>query len=88
MTVYARAEGHFAETRIDDEVVLMNIDSGAFHAVRGPAMAIWDAIDGHQSTRDIVTQLTARFDVGTEQCTAEVDSFMASMAKAGFVRAA
>jgi hypothetical protein len=51
-------------------------------------MAIWDAIDGRQSTRDIVTQLTARFDVSAEQCAAEVDSYMASMANTGIVRAA
>ena len=36
----------FAETRIDDEIVVMNLASGDFFSLEDSAAAIWDLIDG------------------------------------------
>jgi pyrroloquinoline quinone biosynthesis protein D len=85
MTILAKATAKFAETTIDDEVVLMNIDSGSFHALKGTGLAIWKLIDGERSTDAIMQELVARYTVKPEQCAAEVATFTAQLTKAGFI---
>jgi PqqD family protein of HPr-rel-A system len=80
-----KATSRFAETRLDDEVVLMNSQSGEFFALKGTGLAIWNLIDGTRDTATICAELTEAFDVDAAQCQADVAEFIARMAKAGFV---
>lgn len=75
----------FAETEIDDEVVLMDIDSGKFFALKGTGLAIWQRIDGTTDAAAITRTLTDEYAVDPAICAAEVDRFVEQMAGAGFV---
>lgn len=86
MAAIRKVDGAFAETRVGDEVVLMNVDTGEFHAVKGTGLAIWQLIDGMRGPTEIVATLTARYAVDALQCQADVDRFLAGLEKAGFVR--
>jgi ribosome-associated toxin RatA of RatAB toxin-antitoxin module len=80
-----KATAHFAETELDDEIVLMNIDTGSFHALKGTGLAIWKLIDGTRDADAINSAMMARYDVDSATCSAEIGRFVDQMAGAGFV---
>lgn len=83
-----KATNVLAETELDGEVVLMNIDTGSFHALKGTGLAIWQMIDGSRDLTTIKAEMRKRFDVDDATCSAEVDAFVQSVAKVGFVESA
>ena len=80
-----KATSRFAETALDDEVVLMNTQSGEFFALKGTGLAIWNLIDGKRDQTAICAVLAERFEVAPDQCHTDVAEFVAQLAKAGFV---
>ena len=74
-----------AETRLDDELVLMNVDTGSFHTMRGTALVIWDLLDETGDQATICARLLEQYDVDKETCAAEVGRFVDQMVEAGFV---
>jgi len=75
----------FAETNLNGEVVLMNIDSGQFHALKDTGLAIWRLIDGVRSIAAIQTELLKTYDVDEAQCRAETFRFLNALKDSGFV---
>lgn len=83
-----KATDHFAETALDDELVLMNIDTGSFHALKGTGFAIWQLIDGTRDEAAICAALLQSYAVDPQTCQAEVGRFIEQMVGAGFVERA
>ena len=52
MTAIKKLAGHFSETRVDDEVVVMHLGTGDFFSLKDSAKAIWEQIDGERSRSD------------------------------------
>jgi len=80
-----KASDRLAETALDDEVVLMNIDTGHFHALKGTGLAVWHLLDGTRDQAAICAALCASFAVDEERCQTEVAAFLHQMVEAGFV---
>jgi pyrroloquinoline quinone biosynthesis protein D len=85
MTILSKATAKIAETTIDDEVVLMNIDTGNFHALKSTGLAIWKLIDGKRSNDMIIAELMQRYTVEKSTCEAEFSQFATQLTKAGFI---
>jgi pyrroloquinoline quinone biosynthesis protein D len=77
----------FSETRIDDEIVVMQLDSGVFFSLTGTAAAIWELIDGTRDRSAVLAMLARQFDGGATGIASEVDTFLAQLAEAGLVAA-
>jgi PqqD family protein of HPr-rel-A system len=75
----------FAETQLDDELVLMNVDTGSFHTLKGTGLAIWQLLDDTGDQAAICTRLREQYDVDEQTCAAEVSRFIDQMVEAGFV---
>jgi pyrroloquinoline quinone biosynthesis protein D len=82
-----RVTDKFVETEIDDEVVLMHLDTGQFFALKSTGRTIWQLIDGARNKADIQAALMEQFDVDEASCAAELDRFLADMCKAEFILA-
>ncbi len=80
-----KATSRLAETEIDDEIVLMNIDTGHFHALRNTGLAIWKLIDGTRDINALCDALRQSYAVDPDVCAIEVDRFINLMVEAGFV---
>ena len=80
-----KVTGKFAETELDGEIVLMNIDTGSFHGLKDTGLAIWKLIDGRRDMSAIRDEAMELYDVDSATCTAEVRRFVDQMVKAGFV---
>ena len=82
---YARAEGQFSESRIDDEVVLMQIESGEFFSLTGTGAAVWQAIDGTRDRAALIATLADLYGMEPGEIGGDVDAFLAQLIAAGLV---
>ena len=69
----------FAETRIDDEIVVMNLSSGDFFSLRDSGAAIWDLIDGTRDRSAVLAALVRDYDAAESDLAAELDAFLAEL---------
>ena len=75
----------FAETRIDDEIVIMNLASGDFFSLQGSAAAIWDLLDGTRNRAAVLTALARDFEASEADLEADLDSFLGELRAAELV---
>ena len=83
MTTPAKAFGRFSETAIDDEIVVMSLDSGDFFSITGTARDIWELIDGTRDEAEIAGVLAKRYAASREAMSGEISAFLAQLSGAG-----
>ena len=81
----SKQAGSFTETRIDDEIVVMLLDSGEFLSITGTGCEIWARIDGSCDRDALVAGLADEYDAPPEEIAADVDTFLARLMDAGIV---
>ena len=74
-----KAEGRISETEIDDEIVVMSLDSGDFFSLTGPGQAIWQLIDGQRDRAALIAALAEIYDAPTLQLADDVDAFVTTL---------
>ena len=85
MTVLIKCNDAFMETRIDEEVVVMDMTSGDFFSLTETSLAIWQLIDGVRDRNTIVAVLVDEYAADRDSVSGEVDTFIAALTAAGFV---
>ena len=85
MTVIAKLADRFTETEIDDEIVVMQLDTGDFFSLTGTGTAIWRLIDGTRDRQALVTDLCSEFGAAEDEVAADVDEFLAKLQGAGLL---
>lgn len=73
--IYAKTDT-FVEAEVNDEILVMNVETGLCSAIAGSARAIWQAVDGKRGVEEIRTMLGGRYDVSPETCAEEVTAFL------------
>jgi hypothetical protein len=81
----AKAVGHFTEATIDDEIVVMSLDSGDFFSLTGTAKSIWLALDDLPDRAGIIARCADEFHAGTDAIAGDVDAFLAQLGAAGLL---
>jgi Coenzyme PQQ synthesis protein D (PqqD) len=82
--VYQRSV-ELLEADIKGELVALEPRSGACFGFNGVATAVWRMLEQPQSFDEIRNRLLAEFEVGQEQCTAELGDLLTSMRDQGLV---
>ncbi len=85
MSAIIKAKGHFSETEIDDEVVVMNLDSGEFFSLTGTAREIWRLVDGTRDRDSVLAELAREFEAAPTEIAADLDPFLDALAGAGLI---
>lgn len=75
----------FSETLIEDEVVVMQLDSGIFFSLTGTARAIWELLDGSRDRATLLAALAERYAREPGDVAAETDAFLAQLSEAGLI---
>ncbi len=78
-TIVKRNEDRLLISKVDDELVMMDIDEGAYISLNTTATIIWESIEEPVKIEDIVQYLTERFGIDTERCAKETLSFLNSI---------
>jgi len=82
-----KAESTFVETALDDETIVMHLDSAEFFSLNRTGGAIWRLIDGTRDRDAVVAALAAEFSAGAAQIGPEVDALLGQLRDAGFLDA-
>ncbi len=72
--------------RLDDQVMMINLETGAYFALERPAADCWTALTEGGSVDDIVSAVVAQFEVSAEVAAADVETFIGSLTDEGIVR--
>jgi pyrroloquinoline quinone biosynthesis protein D len=83
--ILRKTEGAYSETMIDEEVVVMSLESGDFFSLTGTAQAIWMLIDGSRTREMLLADLAAKFDCDPADITSDVNAFLAQLSAAGLL---
>ncbi|HYC95812.1 MAG TPA: HPr-rel-A system PqqD family peptide chaperone [Sphingomicrobium sp.] len=85
MTSVSKQADRFTETDIDDEIVVMRLDSGDFYSLSGSAAAIWRLIDGTRDRATLIADLKAEYDADEASIESDVDEFLAELREMGLI---
>jgi pyrroloquinoline quinone biosynthesis protein D len=85
MTALAKQFDRFTETAIDDEIVVMRLDSGDFFSLEGTAAATWRLIDGTRDRAALIKALAADYGSDESEIAADVDDFLSQLKRQGLV---
>ncbi len=88
MTKLVKCTDRFTETTIDDEAVVMDLESGSFFSLSGSALAIWELIDGTRDKAAVLAALRQVYAAPEADLVADVDQFVGDLAAAGLVSGA
>lgn len=79
------AGGDYLSTTVDDEVVVLNHDTGTYHGLRGIGPRIWELIQEPTPVSEVTRTVRAEYEVGADRCGREVIEFIGEMAEAALV---
>jgi hypothetical protein len=71
---------------IDGEVVIINLDSGAYYSLDGAGAALWAELERGTGADDLARYLEAHYTVGGAEATAAVQSLLSALTAEALVR--
>lgn len=87
MMKLVKLPGRFSTAEVDGDLVMIDLASGKFFALKGVALRIWDALDRTDDLEGICEELQAHYDVDADRCRADVLAFGQALVDAGFATA-
>ena len=85
MNVLYRRNPDILATEMDGDFVMMNVDTGEYHSIRGSGVRIWELAEAPVTERQIVEALCAEFDVPEDVCHSDVRKFLDELLGAGLI---
>lgn len=67
------------QSKIDDEVVMMDIESGFYFGLNSVASIIWELLKDGKTVDELADYLITEYDVNREQCLEETDILIKKM---------
>lgn len=74
-TLLSRSDNYLSN-EIDGEIVMMNIETGAYVSLNPTGKSIWDQLIEPKSIDLIIDALTKEYDVSKEICESDVKPFI------------
>jgi len=81
-----KCDGNFIEQLIDDEIVLLDLDSADFFSLSGTARDVWSLVDGARDRDAIIAALAEEYDCSADQIDGDVEQFLEQMVAGGFLQ--
>jgi Coenzyme PQQ synthesis protein D (PqqD) len=70
---------------IDDEVVLLSMETGYFHQLNEVAAYLWKQVERERTIAELLHAACQTFDADERECREDIESFVASLRAAGLV---
>ena len=70
---------------VDDETVLLDLESGMYFGLDGVGKRIWESVADHKSLGDIAAIITAEYEVEEEQALKDVIEFASNLVERGLL---
>lgn len=80
------ASGDLITTRIDGEVMAMNVERGTCYGLDAIGSRIWELMASPVAVGDLIGQLMTEYDVSREVCRDDVIALLTSLESEGLIR--
>jgi hypothetical protein len=80
-----RIPEHVLSRKLDDEMVLLNLDSGEYFGLNDTGTKVWELIADGRSREDVVDTLTKEFAVAAEVASRHVAMLCDQLLEAGLL---
>jgi hypothetical protein len=81
-----RVTGDHLTAALDDDVVLLNVESGSYHVLGGAGSPIFRLLEEPRSVRELCVEMLAQFDVHEDVCHRDVLGFVRALVREGLVK--
>ena len=78
---------HVLARKLDDEMVLLNLDSGEYFGLNDTGTRVWELVADGCSSAEVVDRLTDEFEVASEVATSHVETLCNELLEAGLLAA-
>ncbi len=85
MTAIRKASGDLIETNVDDETIIVALQSGQLYSVKDTSAAIWRMIDGETGRDAIIDALAQEYRADRAEIAKDVDAFLTDARNAGLL---
>ena len=76
---YIKRNNEVFASEIDEEVVMMNVDTGRYYGMDTVGSRIWELIAEEIQVKDVIEKLMEEYDVSEEQCKSDVIEFLSEL---------
>jgi len=71
--------------RLDDELVMMDIDKGKYFALNPVATRVWELLEKPMELMEICRVLSDEYEVSVEQCQLETNEYLEELIRLGLL---
>jgi hypothetical protein len=82
----ARPDPRVLAKRVDDEIVLVHLETNRIYELNRTASALWDALEAGSTRAELEQRLAQEFDVDPEQLAREVDEVLGHLTSERLIR--
>ena len=82
---YTMSSDKIISKRMDDELIIINLENGVYYGIEGVAMPIWEALTAHAAPSDIVALLSTSYP-DEAHTTAAYTGFVEELLSAGLIK--
>lgn len=82
------AAPNVVQQSINDDVILLDLDSGTYFTLAAIGAQIWQRLCAGANADEVVSALTAEYDVDATVVSADVDELIHQLSTAGLIHAA
>ena len=76
---------HVLSRKLDDEMVLLNLDSGEYFGLNDTGTRVWELVADGRSRQEVADRLTDEFEVTAEVASNHVASLLGELLDAGLL---
>lgn len=84
MTVWRRKDD-WVGSQVEDQYVMIHLDSGRYMALNQTAAEAWHALDTPRTREELVGLFVGRFQIGEQDCGRSVDAMLDKMSQMGLI---
>ena len=81
LTLKIARSDNFVFNEVDGELVMMNIETGAYASLNETGKSIWTLLDAPKSLSEVVSSLVEEYEIDQATCEKEVMPFVENMLK-------
>lgn len=70
---------HLISAEVDQDIVMVNVESGFYYGISDVAREIWDALENPARISDLIESLSADYDIDRSTCEEQTLSFLEAL---------
>ena len=72
--------------QLNDDLVMVDIEKGIYFSLNSVATQIWELLENPTNSESLYDALMAEYEVGLEQCQADVNEYLEKMKELGLIQ--